>query len=59
MHTEHADLGDNMSRVQGAVVVRRPELTRNSSMPAAANKLDFTKTLQSYFPFFRNSLLPR
>lgn len=59
---EWADLGEEMSRVQGAVVVRRPDLIDVSSTPpllAPASDLDFVRTLQSYFPLFQSSLFPR
>eukprot|EP00752_Nemacystus_decipiens_P013073 g11562.t1 len=59
---EWADLGEEMSHVQGAVVVRRPDLIDVSSTPsllAPASDLDFVKTLQSYFPLFQSSLFPR
>lgn len=44
-----------MSRVEGAVVVRRPDLASNI---APANSLDFVKTFQAYFSTFRSSLFP-
>lgn len=47
-----------MSHVQGAVVVRRPELVELPGMLAPANSLDFVKTLESYFPIFKGSLFP-
>lgn len=53
------DLAEVVSHVEGAVVVTRPDLTRDSDMPMADNKLDYSKTLESYFPLFRSSLLPR
>lgn len=59
MHTIFADLGEEMARVRGAVVVRRPDLTQNENLLTGENKLDFVKTLQSYFTVFRDSLLPR
>lgn len=46
-----------MSHVQGAVVVRRQDLTQASGNLAPAHGLDFVKTLQSYFPTSRDSLL--
>lgn len=58
MHGEWADFGEEMSRVQGAVVVRRPDLTQVPGMLAPANNLDFVQTLQSYFTIFNNSLFP-
>ena len=45
-----------MSRIQGAVVVRRPDIAKGSSAPV--NSLDFAKTLQSYFTTFKSSLFP-
>lgn len=51
------DLGEEMSHVQGAVVVRRPDLTQEIGKLAPAHRLDFVKTLQSYFPTSRDSLL--
>lgn len=59
---EWADLGEEMSHVEGAVVVRRPDLIDVGSSPsllAPAGDLDFVKTLQSYFPIFQSSLFPR
>lgn len=53
-----ADLAEEMSHVQGAVVVRRPDLTKAPGMLAPANSLDFVKTLQSYFTVFKRSLFP-
>lgn len=48
-----------MSRIQGAVVVRRPDLlTQAAGMLAPANSLDFVQTLQSYFTIFKSSLFP-
>lgn len=58
MHDEWDDFGEEMSRVQGAVVVRRPGLTQIPGMLAPANSLDFVQTLQSYFTIFKNSLFP-
>eukprot|EP00903_Cladosiphon_okamuranus_P010124 g9587.t1 len=55
---EWADLGEEMSHIEGAVVVRRPDLI-SPSLLAPASDLDFVKTLQSYFPIFQSSLLPR
>lgn len=59
MHTEFADFAQEMSRVQGAVVVTRPDLVQNSDALTPANHLDFVKTLQSYFAIFKESLLSR
>lgn len=63
IHEEWADLGEEMSHIQGAVVVRRPDLidvsSSSPSLLAPASGLDFVKTLQSYFPRFRNSLFSR
>lgn len=58
MHTEWADFGEEMSHVQGAVVVRRPDLTQVPGVLAPANSLDFVQTLQSYFTIFKSSLFP-
>lgn len=58
IHTVWADLAEEMSRVQGAVVVRRPDLTKALGILAPANSLDFVKTLQSYFTIFKESLFP-
>lgn len=46
-----------MAHVQGAVVVRRPDLTQAIGKLAPAHSLDFVKTLQSHFPTSRDSLL--
>lgn len=51
------DLGEEMSHVWGAVVVRRPDLAEAAGALAPAHALDFVKTLQSYFPTSRDSLL--
>ena len=51
-----------MLHVQGAVVVRRPDLIDVSSDPsllAPASDLDFVRTLQSYFSLFQSSLFSR
>ena len=53
-----SDFGEEMARVKGAVVVRRPDLIAPDNI-APANSLDFAKTLQSYFVIFRDSLFPR
>ncbi|CAN0214375.1 unnamed protein product, partial [Ectocarpus fasciculatus] len=58
VHTERADLGEEMSHVQGAIVVRRPELAKVPGMLSPANHLDFEKTLTSYFEIFSGSLFP-
>ncbi|CAB1118776.1 unnamed protein product [Ectocarpus sp. CCAP 1310/34] len=51
------DLGEEMSHVQGAVVVRRPDLAQAPESVAPAQNVDFVKTLQSYFPISQSSLL--
>lgn len=56
--TEWADLGEAMSHVDGAVVVVRPDLTNTSRKLAPAGSLHYVKTLASYFPIFKTSLLP-
>lgn len=59
---EWQDLGEEMSHVQGAVVIRRPDLidpSSTSSLLAPAVDLDFVTTLQSYFPLFESSLFSR
>ncbi|CAM9194828.1 unnamed protein product, partial [Ectocarpus sp. 8 AP-2014] len=60
IHEEWMDIGEEMSRVDGAAVVRRPELIDAGSSPtpllSPVNTLDYVKTLQSYFPIFRDSL---
>ncbi|CAM9609592.1 unnamed protein product, partial [Ectocarpus sp. 4 AP-2014] len=60
---EWMDLAEEMSHVDGAVVVRRPELIDVESSPtrllSPANSLDYVKTLQSYFPIFKDSLFSR
>lgn len=58
MHSEWADFGEEMSRIQGAVVVRRPDLLQAPGMLAPVNSLDFVQTLQSYFMIFNSSLFP-
>lgn len=58
LHTyEGLDLGEEMSRVEGAIVVRRPDLTQDLSLLAPAHGLDFAATLQTYFPTSEHSLL--
>ncbi|CAM9240764.1 unnamed protein product [Ectocarpus sp. 12 AP-2014] len=61
IHEEWMDIGEEMSRVDGAAVVRRPELIDVGSSPtpllSPVNSLDYVKTLQSYFPIFRDSLM--
>ncbi|CAM9862224.1 unnamed protein product [Ectocarpus sp. 4 AP-2014] len=57
-HTyQGGDLGEEMSHIQGAVVVRRPDLVRAPGSLAPAHDLDFVKTFQSYFPISQSSLL--
>ncbi|CAM9294613.1 unnamed protein product, partial [Ectocarpus sp. 13 AM-2016] len=59
-HTyQGGDLGEEMSHIQGAVVVRRPDLVRAPGSLAPAHDLDFVKTFQSYFPISQTSLLRR
>ncbi|CAM9911010.1 unnamed protein product [Ectocarpus fasciculatus] len=59
-HTyREGDLGEEMSHIQGAVVVRRPDLARAPGSLAPAHDVDFVKTLQSYFPISQSSLLRR
>ncbi|CAM9293887.1 unnamed protein product [Ectocarpus fasciculatus] len=57
------DLAEEMTHVDGAVVVRRPELIDVESSPtpllSPANSLDYVKTLQSYFTIFRDSLFSK
>ncbi|CAN0444190.1 unnamed protein product [Ectocarpus sp. 12 AP-2014] len=53
------DLGEEMSHVHGAVVVRRPDLARAPVSLAPAHDVDFVKTFQSYFPISQSSLLRR
>lgn len=58
IHTEWADLAEEMSRVQGAVIVRRPDLADAPGKLAPAVDLDFVQTLHSYFGIFKSSLFP-
>ncbi|CAM9891928.1 unnamed protein product, partial [Ectocarpus sp. 8 AP-2014] len=58
MHAAWADLGEEMSRIKGAMVVRRPDLVKAPAMLGPVNTLDFVKTFQSYFGIFRSSLFP-
>ncbi|CAN0342528.1 unnamed protein product [Ectocarpus sp. 6 AP-2014] len=59
-HTyQGGDLGEEMSHIQGAVVVRRPDLVRAPGSLAPAHDLDFVKTFQSYFQIAQSSLLRR
>ncbi|CAB1105986.1 unnamed protein product [Ectocarpus sp. CCAP 1310/34] len=51
------DLGEEMSHIQGAVVVRRTDLARAPGTLAPAHDVDFVRTFQSYFPISRSSLL--
>jgi len=46
-----------MSRVRGAVVVQRPDLTQTLHMLSPAPGVDFVQTLQSYFSISESSLL--
>lgn len=55
IHADWIDLGQEMCRVQGAVVVRRPILASNI---APANTLEFVKTFQAYCGIFKSSLFP-
>ena len=60
MYADFDDLGEEMSHVQGAVVVRRPDLTQSPNLlMVGSNKLDFAKTFDSYLPMFRDCLLSR
>ncbi|CAM9442082.1 unnamed protein product [Ectocarpus fasciculatus] len=60
VHTyDGGDLGEEMSHIQGAVVVRRPDLVREPASLAPAHDMDFVRTLQSYFPISQSSLLRR
>ncbi|CAM9129006.1 unnamed protein product [Ectocarpus sp. 12 AP-2014] len=60
LHTyQGGDLGEEMSHIQGAVVVRRPDLTREPGSLAPAHDMDFVRTLQSYFTISQGSLLRR
>lgn len=58
IHELWSDLGEEMSHVQGAVVVRRPDLAATPGILAPANNLDFDKTLSSYASTFEGSLFP-
>lgn len=54
------DLGEEMSHVEGAIVVRRPDLTQSrdgGGMLAPAHGVDFVATLQAYFATSETSLL--
>lgn len=56
-----ADLGEEMSHVQGAVVIRRPDLVdadSPSSLLAPAKSVNYVPTLQSYFYLFKSSFIP-
>ncbi|CAM9134740.1 unnamed protein product [Ectocarpus fasciculatus] len=58
LHTYRGgDLGEEMSHIQGAVVVRRPDLARAPGTLSPAHDVDFVETFQSYFPVSRSSLL--
>jgi len=60
IHQPFDDFGQEMAHVDGAVVVRRPDLIgADSSLLAPADNLDFAATLMPYFPLFRSSLCPR
>jgi len=62
IHQVFDDFGEAMTHVEGAVVVRRPDLIdvdSASSLLAPAGELDFARTLMSYFPRFKSSLCPR
>lgn len=58
MHKDFTNLADEMSRVEGAVVLRRPELLHKAGALGPAHSLDFVETLRSYFPIFKRSLFP-
>lgn len=59
MHTNFADLGEEMARVRAAVMVRRSDSAKKSDLLMAANKLEIAKTLQSYSLVLGESLFPR
>lgn len=59
LHAVWADFGEEMARVEGAVVVRRPGFAETPDRIAPAHTLDYATTLRSYFAIFRSSLLPR
>lgn len=47
-----------MSRVEGAVIVRRPDLAKAHGMLEPAVNANYVKTLQSYFEIFKIFLFP-
>lgn len=59
MLSEDADFGKEMSHVRGAVVVKRPSLAKRPGALRPANSLNYVETLRSYFPVFKEYLLPR
>lgn len=59
MLTDNGDLRSEVSRVRGAVVVKRPELIARPGILTPADGLDFVETLRSYIPIFKSSLFPR
>lgn len=58
-HSEFSSFGQEMSQVEGAVVVPRPGLIATNDSIWPVNDLDFVKTLQSYFLIFNTSLFGR
>lgn len=58
VHAPWADLAEEMSRVEGAVVVRRPDLAKAHGMLAPDVNINYTKTLQSYMEIFNRFLFP-
>lgn len=59
MLSQSADFGEEMSHVTGAVVVKRPDLTKSPGALQPATSLDYAETLHSYLSVFKSYLLPR
>ncbi|CAN0407357.1 unnamed protein product [Ascophyllum nodosum] len=60
LHKDFADYGHEMSQIEGAVVVQRPNLCGSNGDGVWPSKdLDFVKTLRSYFPLFKSTLFAR
>eukprot|EP00752_Nemacystus_decipiens_P004611 g4210.t1 len=53
-----AELAEEMSRIQGAVIVRRTDLAETHGMFSPAENSKYVKTLQSYFGIFSRFLFP-
>ncbi|CAM9541960.1 unnamed protein product, partial [Ascophyllum nodosum] len=60
LHKDFTDYGHEMSQIEGAVVVQRPNLCGSNGDGVWPSKdLDFVRTLQAYFPLFKSTLFAR